>query len=308
MGLQNKFKDTLTKVGLKYMQDPANFQASKIFPACPVVTLSGEFPTYPKEYWMKNEAKKRKPGTISAGSAHARGSDTYECEDVSFHEDVADEHVENDPNPLNPLNAATRRVSQKIAIYDEVDFSARFFTTGIWTTPSDPGTKWDAANSDPLGDIDGYKRTQRIATGMGVDTAVMSEGVYDVLKRHTDVKEQVKYTSSRNITPELLASIMEVDRVVVLNAVYDSAAYGATAAQAYIAGNHFALLKTTKNPSLEEASAGYNFVWTGYGVNGYGVRTLYLEEPMATRVEVHQYHQMKKMATDLGTFIAAPLT
>lgn len=308
MALQNKFQDVLTKVGLKYMQDPANFQASKIFPACPVMKLSGEFPTYPKEYWMKNEAAKRKPGTVSAGSAHGRGSDTYECEDISFHEDVPDEYVNNDAAPLNPLKAATTRVTQKIAIFDEVDFSTRFFTTGIWTAGTAPSTKWDAANSTPLEDVDGWKRTQKIATGLGVDTAVMSEGVYDVLKRHSQVKDQIKYTSAANVTPELLARILEVDRLIILNAVYDSAAYGATAAQAYIAGDHFMLLKTTNSPSLEEASAGYNFVWNGYGSNGYGVRTFYREEPMATRVEAHHYHQMKQLASDLGTYVDAPLT
>jgi len=309
MPMQAQVTDTLTKVGVKYIQDPANFQASKIFPACPVVTLAGEFPTYDKSYWMKNEAAKRKPGTESAGGGHARGFDTYECEDISYHEDVPWEYIKNDPSPLNPLKSATRRVTQKIAIFDEVDFVSRFMKTTVWgSDPNAPSTKWDAANSTPLLDIDGYKRSMRILTGMTGNTAVMSEKVYDVLKRHAEVKDQVKYTSAANINKELLASILEVDRIIVMSAVYDSAAFGATASQKYIAGDDFLLLHCTGSPSLEEPSAGYNFGWSGYGQSGYGVRNFDKEPASATCVEVHYYHQMKKVAADLGVFQDAPLT
>lgn len=307
MSLMTGYSETLTKVGLKYVQDPAAFKAGIIFPVCPVKLLSSTYPTYDKEYWMKNEAKLRSPGTESAGGVHARGTGSYTCADVAFHEDVPDEYVKNDPAPLNPLKAATRRVTSKIAIYDEVDFAANFFVTGKWgSNEGTPATLW-SAGGDPFGDVDGYKRTVKVATAKAVDTFVMSEPVYDILKRHADVKDQIKYTTSANVTEELLARLFEVDRLIVLGAVYDSAKYGATASQSFIAANNALLLATTSSPSLEEPSAGYNFAWTGFGSNGYGVRKFYREEPLATRVEAHYYHVMKQMATDLGYMILAPI-
>ena len=109
MALITPVSETLTKVGLKYIQDPANFKAGKIFPACPVNLQAAEFPVYDKSYWLKNEAQVRRPGTESAGGTHARGKDTYSCQNIAYHEDVAMESIANDPNPLNPLKAATLR-------------------------------------------------------------------------------------------------------------------------------------------------------------------------------------------------------
>jgi hypothetical protein len=309
MALQESYSETLTNVGVKYIQDPNNFKAGKIFPICPVNLQSSQYPTYDKSYWLKNEAAVRKPGTESEGGTHARSFDSYSCIDISYHEDVANEQIENDPNPLNPLKSATRRVTGKIAIYDEVDFATRFMTTGVWTDASNPITKWDAATSVPLEDVDTWKRAMRVATGgFTANKAVMSEKVYDVLKRHDQLKEQIKYTRGGNLNQQLVAEALEVDEIIVMNAVYDAAAYGATADQKYIAGDSFLLLYTPSSPSLEEPSAGYNFSWNGYGQNGYGVRQFDLDREMAQRVEVHHYHDMKQVASDMGTFVAAPLT
>jgi len=307
--LQSAYTKTLTNVGLKYMQDPMKFKATKIFPMCPVNLMSSTFPTYDKEYWFKNEAGIRIPGTESTGSRHGRGTSSYICQDVSHHEDVAEEYIKNDPEPLNPLKSATRRVSQIISTFDEVDWSTRFFTSGSsWNTGAAPSTKWDATSSTPLEDIDAYKRGMESTTSFEPNKIVMGKGVFDILKRHPQVKEQIKYTSAANVTRELLARLFEVDSITVLTAVYDAAAYGAAASMDYIAGDHFLMLHVTDTPSLEAPSAGYNFAWTGYGSNGYKVKTIELETRGATRVEAHNYHDMRMIAADLAVYVDAPLT
>ena len=307
--LMEYYSETLTKVGLQYLQDRSNFAAGRVFPNCPVKYISGTFPTYDKAYWMKNEAKVRAPGTESAGSPHARGTDSYACEDVSFHDDVPFENIENDPAVLNPESAATRRVTSKIDIYDEVDFATNFFSTGKWGTDLSPSTKWDASSgSDPLGEIDTAKQVVKKATGFDPNRIAISREVYDVLKRHADIKEQIKYTSSRNVTPELLAYMFEVDQVVVLNGVYDTAKYGATASQSFIGGQHCLVYYAASGPSLEEPSAGYRFVWSGYGDEGFGVESIELPKQKAVRVEAHNYRDMKLVASDLGYLLYDCLT
>lgn len=312
MSLQTQFSTTLTNVGLKYMQDPKNFQANKIFPLCPVTLLSSTFPTWDKSYWLKNEAQERVPGTESAGSAQGRGTDSYACKDYSFHEDVPQEYIDNDPVALNPQKSAVRRVTHKIMLQAEVDYVTNFFKTGVWTDANAPGTKWDAANSTPLLDIDGYKRTMASTTGFAPNKAVMGQKVYDVLKRHATITGtrfmSGKEVPNAQVSKEQLAAILEVDEVIVLAAIVDSAKYGAAAAVDFIAGNKFQLLHVTNNPSLEEPSAGYNFGWSGYGTNGYGIKSWYEQKPNAVRVEGHNYHQFKKVAADLCIFVDAPLT
>lgn len=312
MSLSTQFSTTLTNVGLKYMQDPAAFKAGKIFPLCPVTLLSSTFPTWDKSYWLKNEAAERMPGTESEGSPQGRSTDNYSCKDIAFHEDVPMEYIANDPAPLNPQKAATRRVTHKINLADEVNYVANFFKTGVWTDGSAPSIKWNAVNSIPLDDIDTYKRGMASITGFTPNKAVMSQKVFDVLKRHPSVRGTLFTTTAgipnANVTEAMLAAVLELDEVIVLRAIVDTANYGATAAVGYIAGDKFQLLHCTKNPSLEEPSAGYNFGWSGYGTNGYGVESWDRRDNKAVRVEAHNYHQMKKVAADLGLFVDAPLT
>ncbi|MDY0206199.1 MAG: hypothetical protein RBR82_06190 [Pseudomonas sp.] len=309
MALQAQYSEVLTNVGLQYGAGPDLFKANRVFPVCPVTLMSSQYPVYPKEYWTKNEAGIRKLATESKGGTHAREFGTYSCQDISYHEDVATESIKNDPVPLNPQKAATRRVTKKISLFDEIDFVTRFFTTGVWTSGSNPTTKWDAANSTPLLDIDTYKRNMRVATGgFTANKIVMSEPVYDCLKRHSTVTGQLGANDSKMINSEILARILEVQEVIVMSAVYDTAAYGATSSHSYIAGNSLLFLHVTENPSLEDPSAGYNFGWNGFGVNGYGVTELEVPLAHAIRVEAHNYHDMRQIAADLGVFVAAPLT
>jgi len=313
MSLATHFSTTLTNVGTKYMQDPDAFKAGQIFPMCPVTLLSSSFPTWDKAYWLKNEAAERTPGTESAGSPQGRGTDNYSCVDVSFHEDVPQEYIDNDPAALNPQKSAVRRVTHKIALYDEVAYVASFFKTGVWgTDAAAPTITWNTANSIPLEDIDGYKRTMQSLTGRKPNKAVMSQKVFDVLKRHPTIKGTLFTTSAgvptAQVNEAMLAAVLELDEIIVLRAIVDTAKYGATASIGYIAGDKFQLLHCTKTPSIEEPSAGYNFGWGGFGTNGYGIRSWYREDPNAVRVEAHHYHQMKKVAADLGLFVDAPLT
>lgn len=309
MALQTAMNETLTRVGLKYVQDPSFFQAGNIFPRCSVNKLSATYPTYDKAYWMKNEAEVRVPGAESKGGTHARGTGSYSCEDIAFHEDVPFENIENDPEPLNPERAATRRVIQKIALYDELFFTTNFFKTGVWGTDGDKNAAWATPSSaTPLNDIATGRTTVKKATGFDPNTLILSRDSFEALKFCDQITDRLKYTSSANVTADIIARMCEVDRVIVLNAVYDSAKYGATAAQNFIGSNGALLIYTPSSPSLEEPSAGYNFVWTGYGAEGFGVRRFWREENMAWRVEAHHYHDMALMAADLGYFIADTVT
>ena len=304
MALQTYYSETLTKVGLKYSQDASSFVSGRVFPNCPVNLLSSTYPTYDKSYWFKNEAGVRAPGTESKGSPHARGTGSYACEDVSFHEDVPDEYIENDPEPLNPESAATRRVNDKINIYDEVDFNTRFFSAAIWANDVTPSTLWTAAGAgDPFADVDLGKRTMKAATGRDPNKLLLGRDVFDIMKRHSDVRDMVKYVSSEVTTAQLLARLFEVDEVLVMNGIYDSAAYGASASMDFIGGKHALLYYAPRTPSLEEPSAGYRFTWNGYGEGGYGVKNFALSKQSSRRVEAHSYRDMKLVATDLGYFL-----
>jgi hypothetical protein len=308
MSLIKAYSETLTNIGVKYVQDPNVFKAGNIFPRVPVALQSSTYFTYPIEYWMKDEAAERKPGTQSEGGTHARGTATYSCKNIAWHEDLPMEQLENDPAPVNSEAAAVQLVNQKLLIKDEVEWCSNYFVTGAWDNEATPTALWDTATGVPITDTDLAKRSIQRATGFRPNTMVVSRTVHDKLKSNAQILEKLKYTTNANITEDILARILEVNRYIVLDAVYDTAAYGATAAQSFIGADNALLLYTPPAPSINTPSAGYNFVWGGYGVQGYGVRRLTLEEEMAIRVEGHNYRDMNQVSSALGFMFLAPVT
>ena len=97
--------------------------------------------------------------------------------------------------------------------------------------------------------------------------------------------------------------MFEVDEVIVMNGVYDSAKYGATASQGFIGAKHCLVYYVSNSPSLEEPSAGYRFTWNGFGSGGFGVKNFELPKQNARRVEAHNYRDFKLVAADLGYLI-----
>ena len=92
----------------------------------------------------------------------------------------------------------------------------------------------------------------------------MTPDVVVELKDNQDILSRIQYTQRGIITPEILASLFDVEKVLVPRGIYETAAKGATSAPARIAGSGKALLcYATNTPSIDEPSAGYFFAWKG---------------------------------------------
>lgn len=74
--------------------------------------------------------------------------------------------------------------------------------------------------SDPIADIETAKEAVRKQIGRRPNTVVMGAAVFAILKMHPKVIDRVKYTGRDVATPELLAALFGVKRVVVGEAVY----------------------------------------------------------------------------------------
>lgn len=74
--------------------------------------------------------------------------------------------------------------------------------------------------SDPIKDIEVAKEAVRKQIGRRPNTIVMGAAVFAMLKMHPKVIDRMKYTGRDVATPELLAALFDVKRVVVGEAVY----------------------------------------------------------------------------------------
>lgn len=231
----------------------------------------------------------------------------------AFHKDVDDQVRKNSDAPLDADRNATQYVTQILMNRLEIQWVTDYFATSIWTTDSTPGTLWDDVTSDPIGDIETGKATVLSSTGFEPNTLVLGYDVFRQLKIHPDLVDCIKYTSAETITPDLLARLLDVERVLVAKAVKNTSNENATASYAFTHGKHALLCYAAPSPGIEVPSAGYNFEWTGIS-EGLGAAAGIKRIPMpwlgnnTTRIEGQMAWDNKVISADLGYFFSSAVS
>ena len=304
----------LTNISRAYIQNASHFIAAQVFPRVPVEKKSDLYFTYDKSDFMRDEMRKRAPGTESHGSGYNVGTDSYVCDVWALHKDLDDQILANYDAPLDAERDATVWLSQQGLIRQERQFATDFFGTGIWGTDVVGGTgftKWDDPASNPEVDVATGRTTILQNTGTMPNTLVVSHTVHESLKRHPVIKDRFKYTSSESITEQLLARFFEVDRYLVSRAVYTASNENASSPSfTFAVGKNALLAYVNPAPSLLTPSAGYIFTWRGLLANAGGdlgtATKKFRMEPIASdRIEMEMAFDMKKVAADCGYFFSA---
>lgn len=307
----------LTNISVAYIQDDANFIADKVFPRVPVNKQSDVYFIYNKGDFFRDEAKLRAGGTESAGGDFGiEASAPYYCKVHAFHKDITEQERANYDEPLDADVDSTTFVTQKMLIRREVEWATKFFKPGIWSTEitgvdATPTTgqaiKFDKPLSDPIRVITNEVVNMASKTGYRPNKLVLSPVVYNALINHEDVLDRIKYTQKGIVTADLLATLFQVEQVLVAWSVVNSAAQGLDDKIDFIMGKHALLAYAPKAASLRTPSAGYIFTWKGYtGSGDYGNRIVRIPMDMlgigTERIEGEIAFDAKQIAPDLGVF------
>jgi hypothetical protein len=308
----------LTNMSVAYLQDASAFIADKVFPIVPVKRQSDIYYQYNKGDFMRDEAQVRGAATESAGGDYGvEAQDPYFCRKHAFHKDVTEEERANYDEPLNADQDASDFVSQKMLIRREMEWTTKFFKTGIWgreikggaaaDVATDTVVYFNQATSDPIRVVTAAGIKMAAETGYKPNTLVLSPYVFNALKNHEDILDRIKYTQKGIVTTDLLATLFEVDRVFVAWGVVNGAAKGATDSVDFIVGKHMLLCYSNPKPALRKPSAGYIFAWTGLkGAGTYGNRIVRLPMDLlglgTERIEGEIAFDAKKICADMGVF------
>lgn len=299
----------LTNISIAFIQKASDFIADKVFPNVPVLKQSDKYFTYDKKSWFQTQAKKRGPGTESAGSGYNIDADSVYFADVwAVHKDVDDQTRENADQPLDMDRDATLFVTQQLMLRREKEFVRKYLQTGVWTGAGGdyvPSPKWNAANSDPMGDIDELKSQIKKQTGFKPNTLLVSDDVFYALRNNPAVLDRIKYTQRGIVTEELLASLFGVEKFLVASAVedLDPEAVSAGSDMQFLFANKFLLVHSSPSPSILTPTAGYIFSWIGLfgaGAAGNRIKTFRMEQLESDRIEGEMAFDMKLVASDLG--------
>ena len=222
--------------------------------------------------------QKRAPGTPAASAAYRLdNTPTYFCDVWAESKPIPDQLRGNADAVLNMDRDATEFLSQQALIRREKIFAANLFAAGKWGTDvagkaAAPGAgeflQWNDGASSPIEDIRTGKLAIKQATGYPANTLVISEPVWLKLVDHPDLVDRVKYGQTNGgparITREALAAILEIDRILVMGSIENTADEGLAASHSFIGGKNALLCHVAPNPGLLTPSAAYTFGWTGY--------------------------------------------
>jgi hypothetical protein len=322
----------LGNVSLAFQQLATNFVAGQVFPHVPSDKRSNLYYTYDRGDFNRDEMEERAPGTESAGSTYAVGNDNFFCRVRSLHRDIPDQIRSNADDPFDLDSEATIFVTTKEMINREINWVTAFFTAGdpadTWTFDVDGDTsrsasfdptdaannsviKWNLANSLPIEDIREGKRFVLEETGYMPNTLTLGRSVFDTLLDHGDIVGRLdrgQTTGPAQVTRDALAALLEVDNVLVMDAVQNTAAKGATNVHSFIGGKHALLSYRPPTPGRMTPSAGYTFTWNGYlgaGDTGTRIKVIRADLLESDRVEIDAAYDMKLVSADLGYFFGA---
>ena len=296
----------LSNLSIAYIQSESDFVFSQLTRAIPSDNQTNYYAVYTKEDFFRDEAEKRAPMTESVGSGFRVSTSSYRCEEYAFHKDIPDEVRNNADAPFNVDNDARKFVDQKLLIKRDVLLAAEIFGTGKWATDVAGGTdfnQWDDwGSSNPVMDIEDGRDAIHSVTSFDPNAILLGRQVWRQLKHHPYLLELIKYTQRGVLTQELIASLLEIDKLVIGQSLKATNVEGATAAYAYNYGKHALLMYQVGNPGLLAPTAFLSFIWTRQG-RSVTMRRLRNDWKRFTRIEGYFNIDHVISCTDLGYFM-----
>lgn len=314
----------LTNLSVAHFQPDDWFVSPFIFPIVPVQLSTSHYYKFSKADLARDNVQRKpqfgKAQPMIFGSEEA----LYKCEVDQIIVGIdqigtLDYQRAGTPGISDPRRAKVRLATEQMKLHMDRVFAEGYFKTGIWTneytgvTGAAPAGKWfykfDDANFDAVHFFGGLRTEMKRNGRRNPNTLALGVEAYEGLKRNPEILERVKYSGSTanpaTINQNVLAQLLEIERVVVLNSTYNAGGLGEEDMQ-FICDSKGALLcYAAPNPAIDEASAGYTFAWDMLGNGQYlafdqyegekGTHTEYVEGLMSYTPE--------KVCDELGYFL-----
>lgn len=242
--------------------------ASFLFPQVPVNLRGGKIIAFGKEGFMLY-ATQRAPGEDTKRVTFGYSGESYALADYSLEGQVPveiEEEAQRGPG-IDMGSHAVNTVQDIMAL--RLEYQAAQIARAAASYDANHklalagADKWTDPASDPIDDVSAARENVRASIGKYPNTLILGAKVFAGLKKNQKILDRIKYTGRDVPTLELLASLFEVKRVVVGEAVY-----------ADDAGNFAdvwggdAVLGYTEIGSKSNALPSYGYT---YNLNGYPI-------------------------------------
>lgn len=287
--------------------EPQGFIVQDIFPLVNVNKQSDVYFKYDKgDFFRIPATTARAPKTKGRTVTYNVSSETYYASNYALVEEIDYETIVNADDPLKIKEKSARNCANLLHL-DWENRVANQITSGsnlgshaavasLWSSST-------AGTSDPFGDIATGKEAVRSTTGLDPNVIIFGREVYNALIRHADILDRIKYVQKGVVTKDLLASLFDVDEVLIGNAVKNTGAENSADSFSSVWGSNTIIMhKAQPNTDGRDPSLGYHFRWTN-PLLGAPMAVESWEDPdhaMFSNVRVSYYQDEKIVAPELG--------
>lgn len=204
-----------------------NLVGGALFPTVTVPQRAGKVISFNKDSFFAYDTA-RAPGTVIKRLQVGYGSSSYGILDHGLAAVVPrelQEEAQAVPG-INLASASINTVMDALRLRLEVEQAALATTAGNYNSTNKTtlsGTsQWSdqtSGVSDPIKDIETGKEAIRAATGKRPNTIVMGAAVARFIRQHPKILDRTKYTGRDVPTVDLLASLFDVQRVLIGDAI-----------------------------------------------------------------------------------------
>lgn len=282
-----------------------NYVADQVFTRVPVQRQSDKYWRFGKENLQALIDDLRAPGAAAQRIAQTLSSDSYFADDHALERLITDEERSNfDAGDVEQW--ATETLTNKLLLRKEKLFAALVTDTAkVTQNVTLAGTaQWsDFTNSKPTEDLQAGQEVVAKNSGVRANTLVLGFPVFSKLRNHPKIVERIQNIRVGVVREEDLASIFDVQRVLVTQAIEVDAA----GAVSFVFGKHAVLCYVSPTAAFGEPSFGKTFVWAGApgSTSGFIVE-IGRANPTSRKADelaVHFYYDQKITAVEAGYLI-----
>jgi hypothetical protein len=222
-GAQARILDpVLTEYARGYGQ--MDFVGSALFPRVLVDSYGGRIVTFGQEHFVATEARRARgedARRVQAGYSGEPYSITPRGLDAS-----TPFETQRDAQAVPGIDALRNSVR---VVMDQLSLGLEIMQADLARAPgSYPASnrtalagqaRWTGSSANPTADIAAAKEAIRRSCGKYPNTILLSATAMSAVDRVAEIRDRLKYTSSDSVTPDMLARLWQVERVVVGAAV-----------------------------------------------------------------------------------------
>jgi hypothetical protein len=292
----------LTNVAIGYQN--AAYIAELLFPTIPVKFQSGKHFVYDQGRFRVVPTKRSSGANSQEMQLKLTTGNPYFCEDHALKQFVLDEDVDNAQTPTDPFTDATENLMDLHLVARENEVATLITSTSNLTnnvTLSGTSQWSDYSNSDPFADIELGKQTVHANIHQTPNILVIGKQAWDKLKLHPALIERIKYTGRGPLTTDMVASLFELDQILVGGAAKNTAKEGQTDATSYIWGKDAVLLYKPARVAPKTIALGLTYVWQGKTLQVERLRGTDEEDRKGTNVRAgNWYYDTNIVAASAG--------